>query len=189
MQLINLVAAALIPRAIVAWPAHVRRGVDCLFSTTPTSDASCESFSSSWGLTADDFKNLNPGTSCPDLDINKLYCMIGSVNDDPLATTSTSSTPTIANPTTSTTSRQVVTPSSTAVPTSSKLTTVVIATTSASNGVATPQPTQPGMVPDCNKFHFVARGVSCNQITSYEKITQTELVRWNPDILDDCSGL
>jgi hypothetical protein len=45
------------------------------------------------------------------------------------------------------------------------------------------------MVPECNKFHFVSQGVSCGQITSYEKITQNELVKWNPSILEDCSGL
>lgn len=40
-------------------------------------------------------------------------------------------------------------------------------TTSAGNGVQTPQPTQPGMVTNCKKFHYVAEDVGCSQIISY----------------------
>jgi hypothetical protein len=62
-------------------------------------------------------------------------------------------------------------------------------TTSAGNGVQTPQPTQPGMVSNCNKFHYIAKGVSCTQVISYQKITKADFVKWNPTVLDDCSGM
>ncbi|KAK8043699.1 hypothetical protein PG993_006129 [Apiospora rasikravindrae] len=62
-------------------------------------------------------------------------------------------------------------------------------TTTAGNGVQTPQPTQPGMVSNCNKFHWVSRGNVCDQITGYNGISREDFVRWNPTVLDDCSGM
>lgn len=62
-------------------------------------------------------------------------------------------------------------------------------TTSAGNGVQTPQPTQPGMVTNCAKFHWVAPGVVCSQITSYQKISLADFVKWNPSVGSDCTGM
>jgi hypothetical protein len=62
-------------------------------------------------------------------------------------------------------------------------------TTTAGNGVQTPQPTQPGMVTNCNKFHWIAKGVNCDQVTSYQKISRADFVKWNPTVLSDCSGM
>tara|TARA_R110002003_G_scaffold269_7_gene17997 strand:- start:374 stop:811 length:438 start_codon:yes stop_codon:yes gene_type:complete len=50
--------------------------------------------------------------------------------------------------------------------------------TKTANGVQTPQPSQPGMVTNRNKFHWIAKGVSCSQVISYQKITLAEFVRW-----------
>jgi hypothetical protein len=61
-------------------------------------------------------------------------------------------------------------------------------TTSAGNGVQTPQPTQPGMVTNCNKFHYISKGNTCSQITSYQKISMDDFVKWNPTVGSDCSG-
>ncbi|KAK2035449.1 hypothetical protein LX32DRAFT_700234, partial [Colletotrichum zoysiae] len=62
-------------------------------------------------------------------------------------------------------------------------------TAPAGNGVQTPQPTQPGMVADCNKFHWIAQGVSCGQVISYQKISLADFVRWNPTVGNDCTGM
>ncbi|KAL0940482.1 LysM domain-containing protein [Colletotrichum truncatum] len=62
-------------------------------------------------------------------------------------------------------------------------------TTAAGNGVQTPQPTQPGMVTNCNKFHWIAQGVSCSQVISYQKISLADFVKWNPTVGNDCSGM
>jgi hypothetical protein len=62
-------------------------------------------------------------------------------------------------------------------------------TKSAGNGVQTPQPTQPGMVTNCNKFHYIAKGVVCSQVTSYQKISLADFVKWNPTVKDDCTGM
>ncbi|KAH8629882.1 carbohydrate-binding module family 50 protein [Alternaria alternata] len=62
-------------------------------------------------------------------------------------------------------------------------------TTTTGNGVQTPLPTQPGMVANCNKFHFINQGVVCTQVISYQKITREDFVKWNPTVKDDCSGM
>ncbi|KAH7381134.1 LysM domain-containing protein, partial [Phaeosphaeria sp. MPI-PUGE-AT-0046c] len=59
-------------------------------------------------------------------------------------------------------------------------------TTTAGNGVQTPQPTQPGMVTNCKKFHWVAKGVTCDQIISYQKISLENFVKWNAGVGSDC---
>ncbi|KAH8708480.1 hypothetical protein GQ44DRAFT_763437 [Phaeosphaeriaceae sp. PMI808] len=62
-------------------------------------------------------------------------------------------------------------------------------TTSAGNGIQTPQPTQPGMVTNCNKFHFISPGNVCSQITSFNKISLADFVKWNPTVRSDCTGM
>jgi cytochrome c-type biogenesis protein CcmH/NrfF len=62
-------------------------------------------------------------------------------------------------------------------------------TTTAGNGIQTPQPTQPGMVTNCKKFHYVAEGVSCSQIISYQHITLADFVKWNTGVGSDCRNM
>jgi hypothetical protein len=50
-------------------------------------------------------------------------------------------------------------------------------------------PAQPGKVGNCAKFHWIAMGVVCSQVISYLKITLADLVKWNPTVKDDCSGM
>lgn len=180
----------------LARPAHVRRGVDCAFSTSADSGATCESFSDSWGISVDDLKSLNPSINCPELEPEELYCVIGTVTDEP-TTPEPSSSSTIKS------QSPVITSSSTPSPITTKLSStptftstnsdpVIItatSTTSAGNGITTPTPTQPGMVSNCNKFHYVSKGNTCSQIYTYEKVSLADFVKWNPSVKDDCSGL
>ncbi|KAM5465123.1 hypothetical protein MferCBS49748_005063 [Microsporum ferrugineum] len=61
--------------------------------------------------------------------------------------------------------------------------------TKPSNGIATPTPIQNGMVTNCNKFHFVDSGQTCPVIQAKYKVTLADLVKWNPSIKADCTGL
>ncbi|KAJ2981468.1 hypothetical protein NQ176_g2005 [Zarea fungicola] len=61
--------------------------------------------------------------------------------------------------------------------------------TSPSNGIETPQPTQPGMVGNCNQFHHIFPGNTCDQITSYHHISQQDFAKWNPQVGPQCTGL
>lgn len=62
-------------------------------------------------------------------------------------------------------------------------------TTKPSNGVATPTPTQAGMVGYCNKFYKVKAGDGCWQIAQDSNVDLDNLYRWNPAVKSDCSGL
>lgn len=62
-------------------------------------------------------------------------------------------------------------------------------TTVPSNGISTPTPIQPGMVSNCNKFHFVKQGSSCNDVLAANSISLAQLFKWNPNVKSDCSGL
>ncbi|KAJ3496994.1 hypothetical protein NLG97_g2241 [Lecanicillium saksenae] len=68
-------------------------------------------------------------------------------------------------------------------------TTTTTTTTAPGNGIATPSPTQPNMVDNCNKFHYISKGDSCDQITSYQGISQKDFAKWNPQVGQQCTGL
>ncbi|RYO83707.1 hypothetical protein DL766_008640 [Monosporascus sp. MC13-8B] len=57
------------------------------------------------------------------------------------------------------------------------------------NGIATPTPTQAGMVSNCKAFYKVVSGDICATITSKYKITSAQFIRWNPAAKSDCTGL
>ncbi|KAH6679949.1 LysM domain-containing protein [Plectosphaerella plurivora] len=62
-------------------------------------------------------------------------------------------------------------------------------TTVPSNGIATPSPTQPGMVTNCNRFHFVKKDSSCSDVLTANSISLSQLFAWNPTVKSDCTGL
>ncbi|CCF32599.1 LysM domain-containing protein [Colletotrichum higginsianum] len=64
-----------------------------------------------------------------------------------------------------------------------------VTTTAPGNGVATPQPTQPGMVNNCKKFHYVSEGNTCGQIISYNGITLANFVKWNSGVGATCQNM
>ena len=191
MQLKHLVAVGFAP-AMVSARALVRRSVDCGYTTTVGSGATCESLAGEWGISVDDLTNLNPEINCPNLDASKEYCVIGTFTIDPttsststtITTTTTTKPPTITTtttkpPTTSTTSTTSTTTTAAKPPT----------TTTAGNGVATPVPTQSGMVGNCNKFHFVATGQTCDTIAALYDISTAQFIQWNPAVQSGCTGL
>ncbi|KAL8996011.1 MAG: hypothetical protein Q9169_004392, partial [Polycauliona sp. 2 TL-2023] len=52
-----------------------------------------------------------------------------------------------------------------------------------------PQPQQPGIVSNCNKYYKVVGGDSCYTIQQAQKITAANFQKWNPGIKTDCSNL
>lgn len=67
--------------------------------------------------------------------------------------------------------------------------TAPITTTSPSNGVSTPVPTQEGMVANCNKFHLVQDGQTCATIAALNSISTSQFIAWNPAVNNGCSNL
>lgn len=76
---------------------------------------------------------------------------------------------------------------SSATPTSTAATTT--SATSSGNGVATPTPTEPGMVDDCDAFHYVVSGDSCSSIADDADITLDDFYAWNTEVGSTCSDL
>ena len=71
----------------------------------------------------------------------------------------------------------------------SSSTTRASTTTSAGNGVETPQPTQPNLVSNCNSFYFVESGDGCAAIAADHGITLAQFLAWNPSAGSNCAGL
>ncbi|TID07466.1 LysM domain-containing protein [Colletotrichum higginsianum] len=61
-------------------------------------------------------------------------------------------------------------------------------TTKAGNGIQTPQPTQPGIAANCDKFHFVSDGDTCAKIASANGISAAQFAQWN-GLNSGCSNL
>lgn len=53
----------------------------------------------------------------------------------------------------------------------------------------TPQPVQDGMVDNCQKFHFVESGQTCDGIARQYGVSLGDFLRWNPAAGNDCRGL
>ncbi|KAL7908548.1 hypothetical protein GGI35DRAFT_493637 [Trichoderma velutinum] len=63
------------------------------------------------------------------------------------------------------------------------------ATSSASNGIATPTPFQPGMVAYCKKFFIVRKGDTCESIATNQDTTLANIEKWNPGVGSSCTAL
>ncbi|RYP87131.1 hypothetical protein DL769_000590 [Monosporascus sp. CRB-8-3] len=62
-------------------------------------------------------------------------------------------------------------------------------TTKDGNGIATPTPTQPGMVGNCNKFHKTKKGETCSSIVQNNGISMAQFLKWNHAVGADCSSM
>ncbi|RYP35821.1 hypothetical protein DL767_003676 [Monosporascus sp. MG133] len=136
------------------------------------------------GLTMDDFKKWNPSIkTCADWQEGHSYCVEAprlparsthSTTIDPMLRARTRTCIT-TKPTTTTTPTTTITPTTTATPT-----TTVPPTTTVGNGVATPSPTQPGTVSNCNRFYLVSSGDTCSAVASRAGISLSQFSAWNP---------
>ncbi|KAK2051453.1 hypothetical protein LY76DRAFT_674973 [Colletotrichum caudatum] len=62
-------------------------------------------------------------------------------------------------------------------------------TTTTGNGIATPTPTQPNMVGNCDNFYRVVSGDTCAAIASKSRTSLSQFLEWNPSVGSSCSGL
>ncbi|EKV15529.1 hypothetical protein PDIG_25220 [Penicillium digitatum PHI26] len=68
-------------------------------------------------------------------------------------------------------------------------TTVPGATTTFTDGITTPTPTQIGMTDKCNKFDLVQSGDSCEAIAAKYNIPLSTFYAWNPAVGSSCADL
>ncbi|KAK3175840.1 hypothetical protein K4F52_009947 [Lecanicillium sp. MT-2017a] len=113
------------------------------------------------GISEEDFIAWNPSITpgCGNYIADKSYCIKVDVSDP--TPTSTSSSSKAGTSTVSPISTTIVAPG---------------------NGVETPTPIQPGMVDNCDAFHFVERGEGCQSIASMYGISLDDFVKWNAGI-------
>jgi hypothetical protein len=166
----SALALALLPELLAARSignAFSRRGVDCSFTIAPSSGDTCETFADSWGITVNGLKSINPNLDCANFDDEAEYCVSGEASDD--------------EPTTTTTTTKAA-ETTTAVMTSGSTETTQTATTTSS--ASDHEPTQPGLAENCDKFHKVADGDSCDAIEASAGITHSQFSKWNPYIND-----
>lgn len=67
--------------------------------------------------------------------------------------------------------------------------TVLPSSTPTTQSVATPTPTQTGMVSNCVKFYEAVSGDDCFDIAANNNITLIDFDFWNPAVGDNCAGL
>lgn len=155
MALASFLILGLVPRLAAARTLQAGLGVSCDFATPATSGGTCSSFAGAWGLTDGDFAALTPDVSCPGvLVVGQDYCVIGTVTTD--APITITAKPTTRTKTTTTTTQTASTPSS--------------------------KPTQSGLAANCNAFHLVASGDTCEAIEKQYGISRPNFSVWNPSI-------
>ncbi|TPX06881.1 uncharacterized protein E0L32_002377 [Thyridium curvatum] len=128
----------------------------------------CDLITVAFGITVEQFVKWNPslaasGSSCTGLELEQSYCVEGGNAGS--ATPAPTPTSTKATSTTTTT------------------------TTKPGNGIPTPTPTQPNMVADCDQFHLVKKGETCDAIAGMWRTTAVEIVKLNPSVGTTCSGM
>ena len=163
MQLTLLFAAG-IPAAVVATASFiVARGVECSFETTADFGATCDSFASSWGLSLNELKKLNPGITCPDLDTDLSYCVIGEVTNEPTPSSTKG-------------------PSTTPKPTSTTPSTTLKTSTKTSVSPSQPTNTMPGLAANCNGWDKVVSNDNCDTIAKRNGISTTQFKSYNSEL-------
>jgi hypothetical protein len=126
-------------------------------------DGFCGDIAKRAGITTSDFYKYNAGVGdgCQNLWLDTYYC-VGLIG----------MTTTTAAPTTTTTRGPTTT------------------TTTPGNGVATPQPTQPGMVSNCARFVLVREGDGfCGDIAKRAGISTADFYAWNSGVGTGCQNL
>ncbi|CAK7212946.1 hypothetical protein SCUCBS95973_001632 [Sporothrix curviconia] len=194
------VRAAAGPARVPAAAALAARSVDCVFSVSATVNITCLTFASEWDLTLAQFEELNPNATCPTLDSEGPYCVIGTVAGDGASSASA----TTVGPQRSVATLSYTLPTGTVVvtstdisfppiPTTTSTTTSTTATSTttiaATSTTVLPHPTQTGLTADCTIFHEVVKGDTCPSIETQFGITADEFFAWNPAITTNCIDL
>jgi hypothetical protein len=145
------------------------RGVDCSFETTADLGATCDGFASSWGLSVDDLKALNPGITCPGLNTDLSYCVIGEVTNepDPSSTKAPGTTPK---------------PTFTPKPTSTTTPTTLKTSTKTSASGSKPTNTMPGLAANCDGWDKVVTNDNCVTISKRNGISTSSFADYNPQL-------
>jgi LysM repeat protein len=185
----GLVATLLAARTVLAgskptYPYDPNTTPNCVWWVDHDGFDTCQAIVDDNWITVDEFRQMNPsvGAGCTGLKVGQSYCVEKGAGPDPQPiTTSSSSTKSTTSTPTSTTFSTSTKPTTTPSPTPSP--------TKPSNGISTPEPTQPNMVDNCDAFYFVKPGEGCSDVLTKNGITLAQLFQWNPSVGANCAGL
>ncbi|KAJ0159174.1 LysM domain-containing protein, partial [Colletotrichum tanaceti] len=177
----SLVAQLLCLGAVAQWaeppPSTADPGTitDCTWWFVAGASDTCQRVTATYGITQAQLVAYNPilSTSCTFVTGNS-YCIEQNWGAEPAPPPAPPSTAAPGVPTTLTTTTKAATTTTTTTP---------------GNGVTTPTPIQPGMVSNCNKFYFVASGVTCGKVLADENISLADFAKWNPNVGAECTGM
>ncbi|KAG4255375.1 hypothetical protein FPRO04_03907 [Fusarium proliferatum] len=202
MHLVTFMAASLAIQLPYALATPHRRDVKCENETNPLPGQTCAIFAEDWNLTLNEFKALNPGVQCPDLDPVGSYCVKGTADkDEPAGVESKTAKPTsVTEPTEPSYGEMPDAPfdvesfsipdpddESSAEPTVLQKPSPV--DECCGNGIQTPKPIQQGMVANCNKFHYIESTTTCQGVLDHYKISLADFIKWNPAVGEDCTNM
>lgn len=199
MHLVTFMAASLVLQLPHALATPHRRAAKCENETNPLPGQTCAIFAEDWNLTLDEFKALNPGVECPELDPVGSYCVKGAADKDEQAGVESKTT----NPT------SAIEPSYDEMPVaSSDVESFSIPNSDeesyarptvpqkpsptdecCGNSIQTPKPIQEGMVENCNKFHYIDSTTTCQGVLDHYKISLADFIKWNPAVGEDCTNM
>ncbi|KAK3943425.1 hypothetical protein QBC46DRAFT_338677 [Diplogelasinospora grovesii] len=181
-------AAAGAANAIPKYPFDPNTTKFCFWWLDNDGTWTCQKIEDVYGVAQDDFLRWNPSVkTCGVLPADQSFCIAANevhpsdrptpsrtIRPDPVTSVITIVTTITANPTSSNT--------------------IVIGgggggTGVGVNGIATPQPIQPGMVNNCKSFYFVQPGDSCISIAGKFGVAPGQIIAWNPGARSDCTRL
>ncbi|OHW97433.1 LysM domain-containing protein [Colletotrichum incanum] len=201
----NFAAAAVIATAFML-PGAVMAALPAPGPTLPNTAANCNLYYvaqsgdgcyKAWSagkITEDQFFQYNPDVS-RDCKTNfwpgNAYC----VGIDPTMTTTAKPTSATSKPTATTSTTSTTSTSSRSVASNTSLystrfpVTQWNITTPTSGDTFPPERTQAGQPSYCIDWHYVGVGQTCQMIVHRYGMVIDDLLDWNPELLDDCSGL
>lgn len=137
----------------------------------------CEDVLNLYSLTVGEFYAFNPsvGSGCEAMTAGSYYCISTNVDGTPPGG--------YLDPTITTSGAPISTTSGVATITTKP------STTTTSGGIATPTPTQNGMITGCKAFYLVVANDGCWAICDSHGIELADFYQWNPDVGTDCANL
>ncbi|KAG7287396.1 hypothetical protein NEMBOFW57_006907 [Staphylotrichum longicolle] len=160
----------------------------CTWWVDVASATTCDAIINDNFITLAEFRHWNPSlpATCA-VEVGKSYCV--EAHGEPAPSSSTTSTTLTTSSTTSSTSSSSTTRAATSTTLSSSTVAPPATTTKPGNGITTPTPTQATIVDNCDAFHLVTAGQTCEVIASLYRISQDQFKAWNPSVGASCTGL
>ncbi|KAK4143163.1 uncharacterized protein C8A04DRAFT_29180 [Dichotomopilus funicola] len=154
----------------------------------------CPSVEKKYKITSAEFLKWNPAVDkkcTKNFWVKYSYCVGIDKDAHPTSTSTTKSTSKTSSKTSTKTSSTKTVPTSTP-PYSTRNPVTSYSNTPGKTATAfPPEHTKPGQPPNCNRWHWVSIGDSCQSIVNLysTRLTAEQFHEYNPSVGDDCSGL